>query len=139
MQFLYIFLITAVVMLALDAIWLLLIMAKVYRKSLSTIGRFGPTGAFAPKKGAILVVYIAMVTGFLFYVFPTIVAMQNTLGSFVYGAVFGILVYAIYEFTNYAGLKDWPKKLVLVDTIWGGILFGLTSVIVPRIIAILNI
>lgn len=139
MQFLYIFLITAVVMLALDAIWLLLIMANVYRKSLSTIGRFGPTGSFAPKKGAVLVVYVAMVVGFLFYVFPTVVAMQNTLGSFIYGAVFGIVVYAVYEFTNYAGLKDWPKKLVLIDTLWGGILFGITSIAVPKLISILSI
>jgi len=39
----------------------------------------------------------------------------------------GILVYGIYEFTNKAIFKKWEFMTVAMDTLWGGILFGLTA------------
>jgi uncharacterized membrane protein len=35
----------------------------------------------------------------------------------------GMGIYAIYEGTNYAIFRDWPLSMVLLDTLWGGILF----------------
>lgn len=35
----------------------------------------------------------------------------------------GIGVYAVYETTNYALLKNWPLQMVIMDILWGGILF----------------
>jgi uncharacterized membrane protein len=39
----------------------------------------------------------------------------------------GILVYGVYETTNYAILSEWSPKAILLDTLWGGILFALTT------------
>lgn len=36
----------------------------------------------------------------------------------------GLVIYAVYEFTNYAVLKNWPLALVVMDTLWGGVLFA---------------
>ena len=36
----------------------------------------------------------------------------------------GCSIYAIYETTTKAIFKDWNKVLVLMDTLWGGILFS---------------
>lgn len=36
----------------------------------------------------------------------------------------GIFVYGIYELTNHAILKNWEWKTVILDTLWGGILFA---------------
>ena len=33
----------------------------------------------------------------------------------------------VYETTNKAILKDWSWKTVMIDGIWGGILFALTT------------
>ena len=41
--------------------------------------------------------------------------------------VLGLVIYGVYEGTNYAILKKWPLKIVIMDTLWGGILFALTS------------
>ena len=41
--------------------------------------------------------------------------------------LFGASVYAVYEGTNYAIFKDWPLSMVLLDTIWGGVLFLLVK------------
>ena len=35
------------------------------------------------------------------------------------GALFGLVVYGVYDFTNYATLRHWPFALTLVDVAWG--------------------
>ena len=38
----------------------------------------------------------------------------------------GFLVYAVYDSTNFATLKNWDFSIALVDSLWGGVLFALT-------------
>jgi uncharacterized membrane protein len=45
----------------------------------------------------------------------------------------GIAVYGVYESTNYATFKKWPIYLLFMDTLWGGILFALTTWIYYKI------
>lgn len=42
----------------------------------------------------------------------------------------GLVIYGVYETTNYALLKNWSIITVIIDTLWGGILFALTTYIV---------
>lgn len=37
----------------------------------------------------------------------------------------GLATYAVYDFTNYALLKDYDWKFGIADTVWGGVLFWL--------------
>ena len=39
----------------------------------------------------------------------------------------GFVIYGVYETTTYALLKKWKLQTVMIDTLWGGILFGLTT------------
>ena len=39
----------------------------------------------------------------------------------------GLVIYGIFELTNKAILKDWMWSSVVIDTIWGGILFALVT------------
>lgn len=41
----------------------------------------------------------------------------------------GLVIYGVYETTNYTILKDWPVMAVIIDTLWGGTLFALTTYI----------
>ncbi len=138
MKTIYTFVISIAVLGILDFIWLGLISAKTYKQLLSPIGKMGPTGSFEPRLFAMICVYIAIALSFVIFVLPQIKNL-GLVDAFIYGAVFGILVYAIYEFTNYSILKDWPKKLVIIDTLWGGVLYGLSSVVVPYILKLLRI
>jgi len=45
----------------------------------------------------------------------------------------GIIIYAVYETTTLAILKNWTYKTAIIDTIWGGTLFALTTFIVYAI------
>lgn len=47
--------------------------------------------------------------------------------------ILGICIYGVYEFTNLSTFKKWEMKMVLLDTLWGGVLFYLTHLIVKCI------
>ena len=42
-------------------------------------------------------------------------------------ALLGWVIYGVYETTNYAILDNWSKQALLMDTVWGGILFYATT------------
>ena len=42
----------------------------------------------------------------------------------------GIVIYGVYETTNWAIFKNWSPISVVLDTLWGGTLFASTTFIV---------
>jgi uncharacterized membrane protein len=42
----------------------------------------------------------------------------------------GIVIYGVFETTNYALFKNWSIITVIIDTLWGGLLFASTTYIV---------
>lgn len=66
--------------------------------------------------GAAIVVYAAMV-----YLLSLAVSAMHAF-------TIGFCTYAVYDFTNYALLKDYDVKFAIADTIWGGILFALVFI-----------
>ena len=48
-------------------------------------------------------------------------------------ALIGAATYAVYDFTNYATLKDYDLDFAIKDIIWGGVLFGLTATVAEKI------
>jgi uncharacterized membrane protein len=48
----------------------------------------------------------------------------------------GIVIYGVYETTNYALLKKWSILTVIIDTLWGGLLFASTTYIINMLRAI---
>lgn len=41
--------------------------------------------------------------------------------------ILGFIIYAVFELTNIAIFDNWKIESVLLDTTWGGVLFGLTT------------
>ena len=46
----------------------------------------------------------------------------------------GFSIYGVYELTNYTTLMDWNLKMVVLDTIWGGLLFATTLFLIKKLI-----
>jgi len=42
----------------------------------------------------------------------------------------GLVIYGVYETTNYALFKNWSLATVFMDTLWGGLLFAITTYII---------
>ena len=49
----------------------------------------------------------------------------------------GLVIYGVYETTNYALLTNWSIITVIIDTLWGGILFALTTFIINKLRSII--
>jgi uncharacterized membrane protein len=48
--------------------------------------------------------------------------------------VLGLVIYGVYDATNYALLKKWNPYLSMMDTLWGGILMALTTYMTYRML-----
>jgi uncharacterized membrane protein len=44
--------------------------------------------------------------------------------------LFGIVIYGVFETTNWTLFSKWKPFSVIIDTLWGGILFALTTSII---------
>jgi uncharacterized membrane protein len=44
--------------------------------------------------------------------------------------ILGVVIYGVYESTSYALFKKWNLNLAIMDTLWGGALFGITTALV---------
>ena len=105
----------AVAFMVLDGVWLGLLMKNFYREQLAPIVRLAD-GGIAPNWPAALVVYALLGTGIALFVIPR--ASTVPLAA-AYGALFGLVVYGVYDFTNYSTLRQWPFVLTLADVAWG--------------------
>ena len=51
----------------------------------------------------------------------------------------GIVIYGVYETTNYALFKKWSLLTVFMDTLWGGVLFAATTYIINLLRGIIHL
>lgn len=121
MSFVKLYIIALVLFLAIDGIWLGLIAKNLYQQNIGHL--MSDSIKFAPA----LLFYLVYVVGIIVLaVQPGIDA--NSLGkTLMLAALFGFLAYGTYDFTNWATLKDWPAKIVLIDVLWGTFVTSTTA------------
>ncbi len=115
-----------IIIIILDLVWVGLIMNKFYKKELGTLGRI-ENGSLKANIPATIGVYILLALGLVVFVFSSSSGVSL---AALRGAILGLVVYGVYELTNYAVLNNWSSKIVIVDTVWGVVICGLTSGIV---------
>ena len=107
----------AVAFMVLDGLWLGLLMKNFYRDQLAPIVRLA-NGGIAPNWPAAVVVYALLGTGIALFVIPHASTVPLAAAR---GALFGLVVYGVYDFTNYSTLQQWPLALALADVAWGAV------------------
>ena len=108
----------AVAFMVLDGLWLGVLMKNFYRDQLAPIARMAAGGGMAPNWPAAFVVYVLLGTGIAVFVIPRAATVPLAAG---YGALFGLVVYGVYDFTNYSTLRQWPFAVTLADVAWGAV------------------
>jgi uncharacterized membrane protein len=118
---LIVFVVTAVIFVALDAAWLTVMGDRVYRPALGALMRaqvaFAPTAVF-------YVIYSIALTALV--VLPAL-QVESPARAFVYGLIFGLAAYGTYNLTNASTLVGWPPHLVVIDMAWGTVLTGVAA------------
>ena len=105
----------SVIMLALDSLYL--------RTTKGFYGNIVKAIQNAPLKlrySAAAAVYVFMVLGLYYFI---INEKRNWRQAFL----LGLVIYGVFELTTYAIFSEWPMLAVVIDTIWGGILFASTT------------
>ncbi len=110
------YVLTFIVFLAIDMVWLGLIARNLYRKYLGDFlsDKVNWTAAF--------IFYLLFVIGIsIFAIYPA-VNKDSVTSAILMGALFGFFTYATYDLTNLATLKGWPLPIVFIDILWGAVL-----------------
>ena len=75
-----------------------------------------------------IVCYTLLILGLYYFILRT---RRSPLDAFL----LGLLVYGVFDSTNYAMFKKWDWKIAVMDTLWGGSVFAMTTAIVYKIMA----
>ena len=129
-QFLKLAAVGSVSFMVLDGLWLGVLMKRFYRDQLAPVARMAD-GGIAPNWPAAFMVYVLLGTGIALFVIPRASSAQSAI---LWGAAFGLVVYGVYDFTNYSTLRQWPFVVTLADVAWGAVASA-TSAWAARMVA----
>ncbi len=121
MKILILYVVTAIIFFVIDAIGLRVLIKPVFERHVAHLladpFRMVPAALF----------YLGYVAGLLWFVSVPALRNGDPVAALVGGVLLGILAYGTYEFTNFATLRDWSVEQVASDTIWGGVLTGVSA------------
>lgn len=129
---LWLILLLAPIVLVIDLVWLGMIMKGFYAQEIGEITRKNADG-MAPRWGAAMLVYVLIPAGLVFFVRPLLTEQSTLVHAWAWGALFGLILYGVYDMTNLAVLDKWTVRVSLADMAWGGVLGGITAVIMRAI------
>ena len=105
------YLIIIIVLMAFDYLGLGLVLGPRFKKMAGEIGVTVEINYYV-----IIATYIVMLIGFFSFV--------DLQGSVSNAFLFGIVTHGIYELTNFATIKGWQPEFVILDVLWGGIIYS---------------
>jgi len=120
-KYLAAYLAIAVVMVALDLLWLGVIAKPMYQQAI------GHLMAERPDVPAALAFYALYPAGLLIFALAPHGADPTWNRTILLGALFGFFAYATYDLSNLATLRNWPIRLTVVDMLWGTVLSALSA------------
>ena len=108
-------------MFILDLIWLSQLAKPIYARGIGHLMAAQPNLAYAA------LFYCVFVFGLTWYAVKPNVQSRGIKSTFLSGALFGFFIYASYDLTNLALLKNWPLGMSLIDMTWGTLLSGASA------------
>jgi uncharacterized membrane protein len=119
------YLVTAIIFVILDGVYLNLIQ-KYFNKQIKSI-----------QGTDIKINYTSTAITYIFLIFGLNHFIIQKRKSIQEAALLGLVIYAVYEFTNLSLFTNWSILTVLIDTTWGAVLFALTTAIVYKITSLM--
>ena len=116
------YLVSLVVFLGVDFVWLSTMGAALYRATLGDL--LAPTVRLPPA----IVFYLAYPVGIVVFAVLPALSSDSWLRGAALGALFGALAYATYDLTNYATLRTWSLQITVLDILYGAVATGAAAV-----------
>lgn len=120
--------IALVLYVGLDYVWMRYIAGDLYFKWIGPISRAlkGRFDVFLPSAAA---VYLVMSFAMVYFVLNRVDSRGE---AALVGALLGFCLYAVFDFTNHAILRDYPLPFVVVDILWGTVLNATVAAVAYR-------
>jgi uncharacterized membrane protein len=115
------YLASMIFMFVLDLIWLSQLAQPIYNRGIGHLMAATPNLLYAA------LFYCVFVFGLMCYAVKPNVQSRGIKSTFLSGAMFGFFIYASYDLTNLALLKDWPLGMSIIDITWGTLLSGTSA------------
>jgi uncharacterized membrane protein len=80
--------------------------------------------------------YILLIIGLNYFVLQN--KSLKTIDKIKNAFILGFIIYGVYDSTNYAIFNKWDIFTLLLDTLWGGILLALTTIISIKLSKLLH-
>lgn len=119
--FIKLYVVSLIVFLGIDIIWLGFIAKKLYSKYL---------GYLMTEKIvwiAAVIFYLIFIAGLVFFVINPALREKSLSYALYAGAFLGLVTYATYDLTNLATIKNWPVIVTVLDLLWGMFISSATS------------
>ncbi len=116
------YVITLVVFMAIDAVWLTQMASRLYQPTI------GHLLAPQPDLFAALIFYLLYILGMVVFTVKPAQVEPSLKAAAGRGALFGLVAYATYDLTNQATLQNWPWIVTLIDLVWGTFLTATATV-----------
>lgn len=113
--------VTALIFGILDALWLQMMVRKIYRPEIGSLLMHGWRPAPA------LIFYALYMLGIQIFAVAPALAAEKWQTAAGWGAMFGFFCYMTYDLTNHATMKIWSTKVTLLDIAWGTVATGLAA------------
>ena len=104
---------TALVMVALDMLWLGVVAKGLYQ------GGIGHLMSEQPRIAVAVLFYALYALGVVIFAVSPQSGGADWGKTLLMAALFGFFAYATYDLTNLATLRDWPVSLAVIDIAWG--------------------
>jgi uncharacterized membrane protein len=111
-------LLSAIIFILIDSIYLN-IMKGYFNNQIKNIQGFTPKINYV----GVAICYILLITCINYFIIKPHKSISDAF-------LLGIVIYGVYESTNYSLLNKWSILTVIIDTLWGGILFAITTYII---------
>jgi uncharacterized membrane protein len=120
------------VFIVLDFMWLLILARESYQKHL------GYLLAAKPKPLPVLLFYTIFILALQYLVISPYASIEPT-HMFLRAGAFGLACYATYNMSNWATIKKWPARIVVLDMLWGVFVTLATTGAIMSVFKVLNI
>jgi len=87
------------------------------------------------QKSPMSVDFFAGLIGYIIYAFGLYYFILREKKSLLDAFLLGAVIIGVFETTNRAFFKNWSYNIVVMDTLWGGILFVLTTFVLRKFFA----
>ena len=122
MKYVVAYVVTAVVFLGLDALWLSRVALDMYRREIGSMLLERPS---LPVAGVFYLIFVLGIV--VLAIAPALASGSGWQGAMLAGAVLGLVAYGTYDITNLSTLKNWSLTVTLTDLAWGTALTAVSA------------